>query len=543
MAQLSPGVEVKEYDLTNIIPAASSSMGAFVGFFRWGPVEQVQTVPSETKLAEWFGKPNASIPSVDFLTAATFLSYSGALKVVRVVNQDPAKGLVATNACPFGVMDRLVKNDTQIEDAVYDLDMLPMFFARYPGKYGNSLKVVVLTQDNFTDPLMSNYASMFDSAPHATNNEVHLLVLDSTGSITGAVDGVVERYAYIQTVAGSKKEDGGNNYIQDVVKSASSFIYVGNTVQINVGGVFQFDGGEDGAVPGDDEYVFGWDLFANQEDQEDISLLIVGDRSVTVAKAVCEIAITRKDCMAFVSPSRSSVVGAFPNRLEPNVIQFRNDLGVDSSFVVLTCNWKYVFNKYLDRYEWIPDCADIAGLCARTDAERDPWFSPAGYNRGLLKNTIKLAWNPDKSQRDALYKNGINPVVNFRGVGPMLYGDKTLQSRASAFDRINVRRLFILLERVISRASRYQLFEFNDSFTRAQFVSIVEPFLRQIQGRRGIYDFLVKCDEENNPPSVVDSNSFVGDIYVKPARSINFIQLNFVAVRSGVEFAEVVGKF
>jgi len=216
---------------------------------------------------------------------------------------------------------------------------------------------------------------------------------------------------------------------------------------------------------------------------------------------------------------------------------------VSSSYAVMDSGWKYMYDKYNDVYRWVPLNGDVAGLCARTDTERDPWFSPAGLTRGQIKNVIKLAYNPNKAQRDTLYKAGINPVVSFTGEGTLLYGDKTLLGRPSAFDRINVRRLFIVLEKSISKAARSALFEFNDEFTRAQFVNLVEPFLRTVQGRRGIYDYRVVCDESNNTPEVIDRNEFVGDIYVKPAKSINFIQLNFVAVRTGVAFEEIVGKF
>jgi phage tail sheath protein FI len=206
-------------------------------------------------------------------------------------------------------------------------------------------------------------------------------------------------------------------------------------------------------------------------------------------------------------------------------------------------NWKKQFDKYNNTYRWVPLNGDIAGLCARTDFERDPWWSPAGFNRGHIKNVTRLAWNPGKDDRDTLYKNGVNPVLQFKGEGVVLYGDKTMLSKPSAFDRINVRRLFIVLEKAISKAAKYSLFEFNDEFTRAQFVALVEPYLRDIKGRRGVYDFRVVCDTTNNTPEVIDRNEFVGDIYIKPARSINFIHLNFVAVRTGVAFSEVIGKF
>jgi len=219
-------------------------------------------------------------------------------------------------------------------------------------------------------------------------------------------------------------------------------------------------------------------------------------------------------------------------------VAFRNGL-TSSSYAVIDCGYKYQYDKYADLYRYVPLNGDIAGLCVRTDTERDPWFSPGGLNRGVIKNVIKLAWNPTKTERDTLYVAGINPVVSFPGEGTVLFGDKTMLSKPSAFDRINVRRLFIVLEKTIARAARSSLFEFNDQFTRAQFVNLVEPFLRDVQGRRGITDFRVVCDERNNTAEVIDGNEFVADIYIKPNRSINYITLNFVAARSGVNFEEI----
>jgi phage tail sheath protein FI len=250
---------------------------------------------------------------------------------------------------------------------------------------------------------------------------------------------------------------------------------------------------------------------------------------------------TRKDCLVFLSPEKSDVVNN-PGGEVTDTVAYRQTL-TTSSYAVMDSNWKYQYDKYNDVYRWIPCNGDVAGLCARTDLERDPWFSPGGLNRGVLKNVIKLAYNPSKTNRDDLYVKGINPIVSFQGEGTVLFGDKTLLVKPSAFDRINVRRLFIVLEKAISRAARFSLFEFNDQFTRAQFVSLVEPFLRDVQGRRGITDFRVVCDETNNTGEVIDRNEFVGDIYIKPARSINYIQLNFVAVRTGVAFEEIVGQF
>ena len=284
----------------------------------------------------------------------------------------------------------------------------------------------------------------------------------------------------------------------------------------------------------------GYDRFANPE-EVDISLVITGAASTAVTTSIIAMVESRKDCVVFVSPSKNDVVDNYGDELE-DVIQTRNQL-TSTSYAVMDSGWKYQYDKYNDTYRWVPLNGDIAGLAARTDNDRDPWFSPAGLNRGIIKNVVRLSWNPDKTSRDELYQKGINPVVTFPGEGTILYGDKTMLSRPSAFDRINVRRLFIVLEKAIARAARSTLFEFNDQFIRAQFVALVEPYLRDVQGRRGIFDFRVVCDETNNTPEVIDRNEFVGDIYIKPARSINFIQLNFVAVRTGVAFEEVVGRF
>jgi phage tail sheath protein FI len=283
----------------------------------------------------------------------------------------------------------------------------------------------------------------------------------------------------------------------------------------------------------------GLDLFANK-DEVDISLIVTGfaaDANTTLQNAAIDLATSRKDCMAFVSPPKGSVVGA----ANTAALSAWSDNLNKSSFAFADSGWKYQFDKYNNIYRWIPLNGDIAGLCVRTDETRDPWFSPAGYSRGAIKNVVKLAWNPNQTQRDTIYAKAINPVISAPGQGTLLFGDKTLITQPSAFDRINVRRLFIVLEKAIATSAKYSLFELNDEFTRAQFIALVEPFLRDVKGRRGIYDYRVVCDTTNNTAQVIDSNKFIGDIYIKPARSINFIQLNFVAVRSGVNFTEIVG--
>ena len=249
----------------------------------------------------------------------------------------------------------------------------------------------------------------------------------------------------------------------------------------------------------------------------------------------------RKDCVGFVSPYRSATVAIANTTTATENVTEAFELCPSSSYMVFDSCYKYMYDKYNDTYRHVPMNGDTAGLCAYTDGVADPWYSPAGYNRGNVRGAIKLSYNPSKSQRDQLYRFRVNPVVNFPGQGVVLFGDKTALAKPSAFDRINVRRLFLVLEKAISTASKYQLFEFNDEFTRAQFRNMVEPFLRDVQGRRGITDFRVVADSSNNTGEVVDRNEFIGDIYIKPARAINFITLNFIATRTGVAFSEVGG--
>ena len=409
------------------------------------------------------------------------------------------------------------------------------------------------------------YADEFDRAPgtsaYATNlggsiDEAHIIVIDEDGGISGVPETVIEKYPFVSKGSDVKDESGTSIYYPEVIFRKSKWIYWGDhdTAGTNwgttvVGKTFtnvykpnyaSLGGGVD-AAPSNADLITSYDLFANA-DVVDISLVLGGPANQTIAThLISNIVETRKDCVAFFSPLYADVVDNAGGEVD-DVVAYRNLLA-STSYAFLDSAWKYQYDKYNDVYRWVPVCGDTAGLCVRTDNTREPWFSPAGFNRGSIKNVIKLSWTPSQTERDELYKNGINPVTTFPGEGSILYGDKTLQSKPSAFDRINVRRLFIVLEKAIARAAKYSLFEFNDEFTRAQFVSLVEPFLRDVQGRRGIFDFRVVCDTSNNTPEVIDRNEFIGDIYIKPARSINFIKLNFVAVRTGVAFDEVVGKF
>lgn len=400
--------------------------------------------------------------------------------------------------------------------------------------------------------------SDYSATRGGANDELHIVVVDAGGDVTGIKGTVLERHSFYSKAVDAKSPDGASIYYVNKINETSNYVRwtdhlpaglnwgslaAGVTfTAVNRANTNRLRGGRDvnTGVAIDAARIQGYDLFANA-DLVDVSLVMLGEASTVVAIHVINIAESRKDCLAFISPEKGDVVDNVDNEVEDS-IEFRNTLP-SSSYAVMDSGWKLQYDKYNDLRRWVPLNGDVAGLCVRTDTISDPWFSPAGLNRGNIKNVIRLAYSPFKAQRDDLYLAGINPVTNEPGQGTVLFGDKTLLSKPSAFDRINVRRLFIVLEKAIARAAKFTLFEFNDEFTRAQFKNLVEPFLRDVQGRRGIFDFKVVCDTTNNTPEVIDGNNFIGDIYIKPARSINFIQLNFIAVRTGVEFSEIVGKF
>lgn len=443
---------------------------------------------------------------------------------------------------------------------------------------GAGFYINVSTTYNLAQNVSSNSAVRYweffnnvDVAPgtslYATNqggskDELHIVVVDEDGAVTGQSGQILEVWRNLSRATDAKAEQGGTLYYKDVLNNSSQYVYWANhrsgysvNTAVNVTGINtlpytqSFRSGTDGVAESSlslAALTAAYDKFKSAEDI-DVSLILTG-KSVHGTNGeglanylIDNIAEYRKDCVVCISPQLEDVVASGGTELT-EVLQFRSSIH-SSSYAIIDSGYKYQYDKYNDTYRWVPLNGDIAGTVVRTDDLRDPWFSPAGFNRGQIKNLVKLAWNPDKANRDQLYKNDVNPVVSFQGQGTILYGDKTALGRPSAFDRINVRRLFIVLEKAIAIAAKSSLFELNDEFTRAQFRNLVEPYLRDIKGRRGIYDFRVVCDSTNNTPERIDRNEFWGDIYIKPARSINFIQLNFVAVRTGVSFDEVVGKF
>jgi phage tail sheath protein FI len=564
--QVSPGVQVIETDLTNIIPAVSTSIGGYAGSFEWGPVEEITLVGSEKELANKFGLPKDGTAE-SFFTAASYLKYSTALKVVRT--NDGTSPTYSKNAAVGTALT--IKNGTAYETA--SLTTAGEFVAKYPGTLGNSIGVAVCYA-NAAEFATWDWKSAFSSEPGtssfaasrgASNDEIHVVVYDIDGKWTGAADTILEKFEYVSLAADAIKEDGSSNYYKNVLNNTSNYIWWANhAAEVSDAGAVASSGlvytADLDATGSTDPYTYDYalvggtkvaataanittalDLFANAE-EVDVSLLFAGadtGSATTIAAALIAIAEARKDLVAFVSPPLEKTV----NNATPlaSVLAWANTV-TSTSYAVVDSSAVKVYDKYNDVYRWVPAAGFIAGLCANADEVADAWFSPAGLNRGQLLGIAKLAYNPKQADRDELYKARVNPLVSFPGQGTVLYGDKTLLAKPSAFDRINVRRLFITLEKAIATAAKFQLFEFNDEFTRAQFLNIVEPFLRDVQGRRGLTDFFVVCDETNNTAAVIDRNEFRADIYVKPARSINFITLNFVATRTGVEFAEIIGQ-
>lgn len=566
--QVSPGVEVKEIDATNVIPAVATSIGGTAGYFKWGPVGEITTVGSEKQLADVFGAPDDANTAMSFLPAAAFLKYGSTLRVVR----DECSG--QSNAgTDSGV---LVKNADHYETGGISFGSNE-WLARFPGALGNSIKVISVVPGTntathqFMDAGFASYRSYFGGAPatseYATsigatsaNDEMHIVVIDEDGAITGKTGTILETFGYLSQGTNAKGSDGTSNYFVDVINSTSKYIWVGRTsgrtgkagtptlltsdmtaiaTQDGAPSSLSLSSGSNGTYANND-IVTSLGLFSDAT-IADVNLLFAVDADTDVNNKLIDIAHTRKDVVSFISPPVSKTTSSDPKGdLETYYAQ--GAVSTSSSYVVADSSALYVYDKYNDVYRYIPACGHIAGLCANTDRVADAWFSPAGQNRGQLLGVTKLAYNPTKADRDDLYRARINPIVSFPGSGIQLFGDKTRLSRPSAFDRINVRRLFITLEKAISTASEAMLFEFNDEFTRANFRNMVEPFLREVKGRRGITDFLVVCDETNNTGQVIDTNSFVADIYIKPARSINFITLNFVATRTGVEFSEIAGQ-
>ena len=581
----SPAVVVKEIDLTGGVPNVQSTTGAIAGNFRWGPVEQRVRVDNEATLVDTFATPDSDT-TIDFHSAQYFLRYSSSLQVVRAATSAAKNSRSAIGQRAIDSDGSLslptVKNqgDWDAQEGTLTAGK-HTFIAKYPGELGNSIRVSVCPADS-AGTVFTNwaYASSFDKKPLTSSyvadrvgskDEIHVAVIDNDGLFTGTRGTVLETFPFLSLAGDAKNTDGTNNYVLDAINNRSEYVWMAGldsdfnstasgrtafgtfaTSGVDYGldsvAIHNFDlsqGANSGTLT-TSEILAAHDEFEDKNQVEVDFLIAPGmtsrtDHTTVVNDLVSTAQSTRKDCVVCASPARSDVVNlTSASSITTNVVATADTL-TNSSYLIMDNNYLKVYDKYNDQYIHIPAASSTAGICAATDLNRAPWFSPAGSRRGQYLGITALAYTPNKSQRDTLYKADVNPVANIPGQGTLLFGDKTMLGRPSAFDRINVRRLFLVLERAIGRAAEQALFEFNDEFTRAEFVNIVEPVLREVRGRRGITDFRVVCDETNNTPAIVDRNEFIANIFIKPARSINYVTLNFVAVRSGVDFEEVVG--
>ena len=583
----SVGVRVTETDLTPIVQATSASIGAYVGHFNWGPADIPTNVDSEISLGSLFGFPRkrgqTDGNSASFLTAASFLKYGNTLKVIRCVPADArnAKGIIENSYAPGSAItsSSLFKNVNIFNDIDKSESDDGAFYARYAGKLGNSLAVKIYHANNTDKTIpgeemadqIAECKGFFTYLPQTTDwgteneffeDEIHVAVIDLNGEITGTKNAVLERWEGLSLNPQAVLVNGANNYYADVLNRGSQYIYVVNVNAISsseeseVGTTYTLDTFTEGSVTNIPTYIFGGGLDGTSsltnvvntlpifDDVENVDLNLLFaeafiDTNREINDALSLVANNRRDCIAFLSAPIDLYTKSNDQEKLSYLLTSKDNTSNPTSYTVFDSTPVYVYNRYSDSYDWIPACGHIAGLCAYTDDIADAWFSPAGLNRGQLRGITKLAYNPKQADRDELYSNNINSIMSFPGQGIVLWGDKTGQSRATAFDRINVRRLFNVIQYEVKKAARYQLFELNDAFTRAAFRNTLEPFLRNIQGRRGILEFKVVCDETNNTPDIIDGNQFVASIFIKPARSINFISLNFVATRTSLSFSEV----
>tara|TARA_R110000796_G_scaffold1312_7_gene5148 strand:- start:5276 stop:7075 length:1800 start_codon:yes stop_codon:yes gene_type:complete len=588
---LSPGIAIREFDITGVAPNVETSLAGFVGAFKWGPVDVPVRVQNEAELSATFGTPDTE-RAVDYFSCTQFLRYSGNLIVNRAIPTGViSNGDSALNASnnQDGSIKIQVLNEGNWEQQ--ETSILNSFTAKYPGEIGSSLAVSIFhgsegdTAANVDSDFQDwTYGIKFDGPTGTSewlenqigtnsNDEVHIAVIDSDGLFSGTKGTVLETFSYLSVAPSAKTMDGGDNYVKTVLNAASEFVWFkdwsdgqlpsnsttwdtnppsdGSGVDYSEGVTWtnatsssSLSSGQDGGALDAGDYTEAFGAFSDTE-EVDIQLLIAPGMNTAAAQVgVVNMLVgiagnIRKDALVCASPNRAAVV----NQNSPVTETLATtDLYTASSYLAVDNNYLRVYDKYNDVYIYIPAASSTAGIMAFCDYNFGPWYSPAGEKRGEYVGVTNLAYSPTKAQRDELYKKGVNPIVQFPGRGTLLFGDKTKLSRPSAFDRINVRRLFLAVEKSVAIAARNFLFEFNDEFTRSEFVAVVEPLLREIQGRRGIIDFKVQCDETNNTAEVIDRNELRAAIFIKPARSINFITIDFVATRTGADFNEIVSS-
>ena len=659
-SQVSPGVVLRERDLTNATIVGDSALtAAIVSSFQKGPIDQIVNIADQKSLISVFGTPKEA-NAEDWLVASEFLGYGGRLAVVR------AAGASLANAANGG--GTLIKNDAAWESGVGNTKI---FAARSAGTWGNGIKVVVVDRgadqiitlasapsnppsagdavafnvsgvvkdaevvavngldytvvlddptvlisdsDNIEGTTINagnagadiNVASVKDAYTNTSigstglklsaigprpgtssfasdrgvgYDEVHVGVIDTTGDVSGAANTVLERFTFLSKISDAKSPEGGSLYYKDIINDQAQFIFSGAAVgslfepnstgggkawgvassTLASGDFFKLSGGNETDLSGGtDDYAYtagevtaGYDLFLDTEETEVDFVLMGGSMGTeadtkTKAQKAVAIAAARKDCIAFVSAFKGNQVGSGGSALtasqqKTKTLNFFNTI-TSTSYAVLDSGYKYMYDRFNDKYRYVACNGDVAGLCVNTSTTVADWISPAGLARGGVRNVVKLAYNPNKADRDELYQNRINPIVSFPGTGAVLFGDKTALASPSAFDRINVRRLFLNIESRVEALAKSVLFELNDEVTRTGFLSNINSYLNDIVAQQGITDFLVVCDSSNNTPAVIDRNEFVAELFIKPARSINYVTVTFTATRTGVSFSEVIGR-
>ena len=586
MALVSPGVETFELDIGGSVAEAGGSPTGVVIDAKWGPVDQRVAITSLAELEDNFHQPVATDTGVGpqylrWFTVADYLGYGGNAIVARAVNA------AARNAVNGGSA-ALIKNKTAFDGATVTSHK---FIARYPGVLGNSLAVSVCTGATEFSAAGStdwgagqNFDNLFDGAPGTSDfvagndadgvDEMHIVVYDKDGLITGEKNKVLETFGYVSKAADATGPTGGSIFYETVINTTSKYIYAGSADLTTVGSNsaygansngnttaydtestatdFDLAGGVDGSTVVGDATTTLNSLFTSREDVEISGLLAphwtaIGDHNgtddVAFVAACVTIANSRKDCIVFASPDVMTATGIpeASSVAAASVVAWTGHLSGRSSYAVLDSGWHHKYDRFSDVNRWVPLAGHTAGIYSRLARDSETFFSPGGFTRGVLSGAGTLAWNPSQTERDALYKNNVNPIVNFPGRGTVLFGDKTYTSKPGSFDRINIRSLFILLRKSVAEFAEDILFETNDAFTRSIFVSAVDGFLANIQSRRGLEEYRVVADDSNNTATVLNNNQFVADIFVRPLNSINYIRLNFVSVRSGVEFSELAG--
>lgn len=548
---LSPLVEIKERDLSVSVPAVATTIAGIVGKFRWGPAYQIMQLTQDQDLIDIFYEPNDDVYE-DWFSVYNFLQYANDIRVVRALDDATAKnaGLKiqdkdAGAPTPQSNAD-YIGNDDDAENYTpsFGGDDKWHIFAKYPGARGTDITVAIA---NYTDFSTANirtgvtFASEFEFAP-ASADEVAIAVLDSADDNT-----ILEKWI-VSLTPGTKNYEQTNIYCEDYINNSSSYILLyddtTNSTEPASNEATALAGGVDGA-PATGDVTTGYDMFENK-DEVDIQMLLDGANcnSTVHGYMIDNICESRKDCIGILTCQKADVVAVanIATAISNLTTYVNTTLNKTSSWASFYGNWKYQYDSYADKYRWVPISGDVAGITAQTHYTRDPWFAPAFYNRGIMKNVSKLAINPNLGYRNTLYNSRINPIIDSPGDGVVVLGQKTMLTTPSSFNRLDVRWLFLVIEKAIAIAAKYFMGEKNTAFTRRQFKGVVEPYLRDIVGREGIEDFYVQCDENVNTAEVISRNEFRASIYVKPTMTAEFIIIEFVNVKQSIEFSEVIKK-